>query len=270
LKGRHVLITGASSGIGEAAARAFVHAGASVVIVSEQEAQLQAVAQSLREAGGQAMAIVADFSQPEQVAGLIGRAEEQIGPLDVLVNNAGIGLGAAVQEMSLSDLRLLFEINFFALVALCKQALAVMTPRGQGRIINVSSAAGRLGGTGISAYAASKGAVHAYTIALRLEARAYGVHVSEVLPISVKTPFFEHVKGQKYRPGGIVLTPEDVARSIVRCAASAHPSAEVLPYRPMRAVFVLDALFPGLLDRIAGKNFARSVQSRSVPERQKG
>ncbi len=270
LKGRRVLITGASSGIGEAAARAFAHAGAQVVVVSEQAEALQAVAESIREAGGQAEAVVADFSRPEQVEGLIARVEAQAGPLDILVNNAGIGLGASVLETEPPDLRLLFEINFFALADLCRQALAGMAARGHGHIINVSSAAGRLGGTGVSAYAATKGAIHAYTASLRIEARAYGVHVSEVLPISVKTSFFQNLKGEKYDPSGIVLTSEEVARSLVRCAASAHPAAEVLPYRPIRAVFVLDALFPGLLDRIVGKEFARSVQSGGAPEQQNG
>jgi short-subunit dehydrogenase len=260
-----ILITGASSGIGEATARAFAKAGARLVLVSEQEEQLPAVAQSLCEAGGQAAAIVADFSKPEQVEGLVARAEQVMGPLEVLVNNAGVGLGASVLDTKPSDLRFLFEVNFFALANLCRQALAVMAPRGQGRIINVSSAAGRLGGTTIGAYAATKGAVHAYTNALRMEARAYGVHVSEVLPISVRTRFFQNVKGEKYRPSGIVLTSEQVADSIVRCASARHPKAEVLPYRPIRAVFVLDALFPGLLDRFAAKEFAESVRRPPTP-----
>src|SRR5581483_5068861 len=110
-----------------------------------------------------------------------------------------------------------------------------------------------------------KGAVHAYTHALRMEARAYGVHVSEVLPISVRTRFFQNVKGEKYRPSGIVLTSEQVADSIVRCAAARHPKAEVLPYRPIRAVFVLDALFPGLLDRFAAQEFAEAVRRPPTP-----
>lgn len=261
-----ILITGASSGIGEATARRFAQAGARVVLVSEHEESLHAVAQSICEAGGQAAAIVADFSKPEQVEGLIARAEQAMGPLETLINNAGVGLGASVLDTKPSDLRFLFEVNFFALASLCRQALAVMAPRGCGHIINVSSAAGRLGGTTIGAYAATKGAVHTFTNSLRMEARAYGVHVSEALPISVRTHFFQNVKGKKYRPSGIVLTPEQVAESIVRCAASRHPKAEVLPYRPIRAVFVLDALFPGLIDRFTAKEFGKSVRKPPTPE----
>src|SRR5436305_1876725 len=83
-----------------------------------------------------------------------------------------------------------------------------------------SSAAGLFGCAGMSAYSATKGAMHAYTQALRVEAMEQGVHVCEVLPISVRTPFFDNAKTGTYRPTGIVLTPETVARSIVRCLAS--------------------------------------------------
>lgn len=260
LRDRKVLITGASSGIGEAAARAFAAAGAHAAIVSEREAELNAVAEAICATGGRAAAFVADFSKPEQVDGLIARVEQQIGPLDILVNNAGVGMSADILSTPMADMRFLFEVNFFALAALCRQALAAMSPRGHGHIINVSSAAGRFGSPTISAYSATKGAVHAYTQALRIEARVYGVAVTEVLPISVQTPFFDNVRRGRYRPGGVVLTADRVAQSILHCAASAHPRPEVLPYPFLRTAFVLNALLPGLLTRYAGREYARSVQ----------
>lgn len=259
-----VLITGASSGIGAAAARLFAKGGADVVLVSEREDDLNEVACEIHAAGGKATALVADFSNPEQVEGLIARVEDEGGPLDVLVNNAGVGMGATILNTKPQDLRFLFEVNFFALASLCRQALEVMAKRGQGRIINVSSAAGRIGGPEVGAYAATKGAVHTYTQALRIEARSYGVHVSEALPISVRTQFFDNVKGQKYRPSGVVLTVESVAQSIVRCAQSRRPKAEVLPYRPIRFAFLIDALLPGLLDPILGKDYLRGSKRDGV------
>lgn len=255
LRGRCILITGASSGIGAEAAQQFAREGARVVIISEQEDDLKAVAQSIREAGGDATPIVADFSRPEQVSGLIARVEREVAPVDVLVNNAGVGLGAAILDTKPSDLRFLFEVNFFALADLCRQALEVMSTRKQGRIINLSSAAGRFGSAGVSAYSATKGAVHTYTQALRVEASVYNVQISEILPISVRTKFFENVKGSKYRPQGVVLTTEQVARSIVRCASAPIMPAEVYPYRLIQLVFAADALLPGFLSRIAGRNF---------------
>lgn len=245
------MITGASSGIGEAAAREFARQGAVVVIVSERAKELNAVAQSIRDAGGRATAFVVDLSQPEQVQGVIARVEAQVGPLDVLVNNAGIGLGATILEMRHEQMRLLFEVNFFALADLCKQALTTMSVRRSGRIINVSSAAALFGSPTVSAYSATKGAVHAYTMALRTEASAYGISISEVLPVSVRTRFFDSVQGEKYRPSGVMLTSEKVALSIVRCAAAAHPAAEVQPYYPIRFIFILTALFPSLMAAIA-------------------
>jgi short-subunit dehydrogenase len=246
----NVLITGASSGIGEAAARLFATSGAQVVLVSERADDLHNVANSIQEAGGKAIPVVADLSRPEQVAGLIGRVEEQAGPLDILINNAGVGIGESILEMKEEDLRFVFEVNFIALASLCRQAFARMAERKQGRIINLSSSAGRLGLPGVSAYSASKGAVHNFTRSLRIEARPYGIHVTEVLPISVRTQFFDNVKGEKYQPGGIVQTAETVAECLLRVATSPRPPAEALPYRPMRLVFAVDALFPGLLEAL--------------------
>lgn len=256
------LVTGASSGIGEATARAFAATGATVVLVSEQEKALLSVARSICAQGGQATSIVADFCHQEQVVGLIERIEQQVGPLDIVVNNAGVGLGASVLQTKPRDIRFLFEINFFALAELSRQALAAMAERRKGRIINVSSAAGVFGSPNISAYSATKGAVHTFTQALRMEALEYGVQVSEVLPISVRTPFFDTARGEKYRPHGHVQTAETVARAIVRTALSRHPRAEVLPYPPLRAVFVLNALWPDLLVRLARRQYVRTLRRR--------
>jgi short-subunit dehydrogenase len=263
LQGSRVLVTGASSGIGEETAWAFARAGAHVIIVSERESDLNAVACAIQEAGGRATPLVVDLTHPEQVDGLIRRVESRLGPLDVLVNNAGMGMSAPVLDTQLADMRSLFEVNFFALASLCKQALEVMAPRGRGRIINVSSAAGRFGSPTISAYSATKGAVHAYTQSLRLEARVYGIQVSEVLPISVRTRFFENVRGGKYRPAGLVLTAETVAQSIVRAAAARVAKPEILPFPGIRAVFVLNALLPGLLVRLAGRRYANALHIRT-------
>jgi uncharacterized protein len=257
-----VLVTGASSGIGETTARLFAAEGAQVILISQQEAELHRVAADIRQAGGRATVLVADFARPEQVEGLIACAEREVGPLDVLVNNAGVGMGATALDTPPDELRLLFEVNFFALVSLCRQAMAVMAPRGKGHIINVSSAAARFGSAGVSAYSATKGAAHAYTQALRTEASVYGIHVTEVLPISVRTKFFDNVHGEKYAPSGIVLTAERVAQTIVRCARSPRPKAEVLPYRPVGIVFVLDTLFPGLMARIAARQYQKDQKGQ--------
>ena len=259
LSNRRVLVTGASSGIGEATARAFANQGAHVILVSEQATALASVRDSLLEGGAKATCAVADLTQPAQLDGLWERLEAEVGPIDTLVNNAGVGLGATILDTRLEDIRFVFEVNFFGLHQLCQQALHGMASRNFGYILNVTSAAGRFGSPTVSAYSASKGAVHAYTQALRIEARTYNVRVSEILPISVRTQFFNSVKGERYQPGGVVLTPEQVAASIVRAARQKYPPAEVLPYRPVRLVFAIDSLLPGALARFAGRSYLRAA-----------
>jgi short-subunit dehydrogenase len=202
-----------------------------------------------------------DFSKAEQVADLADRAEALAGPVDTLVNNAGVGMRCLIGERPMEDNRFLFEVNFFALASLCTQFLAKMTQRGSGRIINISSAAGQFGCANMSTYSASKGAVHAYTQALRVEARVHNVFVSEVVPISVRTPFFERVRGKAYRPLGVVITAERVAQSIVGCACSAHPRPEVWPYLPIRLVFLANVLAPGLMVLANTRTFKRNRAS---------
>jgi len=108
--------------------------------------------------------------------------------------------------------------------------------------------------------------MHAYTMALRTEASAYNVSVSEVLPVSVRTRFFDSVHGEKYNPSGVMLTSDQVAHSIVLCAAAPRPPAEVQPYYPIRFIFILTALFPSLMASIAAhlqaKNTAKSLREQ--------
>lgn len=243
---RRIVVTGASSGIGEAAARLFALAGTDVVLISQDEANLTRVANEIRSAGGTAHTQIVDFAHHEQVEGLFDRLEQAFGPIDTLINNAGVGLNASVLSTEEVDLRFLFQVNFFALRQLCQEALNRMGERGGGTIVNVTSASARLGQAGISAYSATKGAVHAYTQALRTEAIARHVWVCECLPISVSTPFFENVRGRSYQPMGMVQTPETVARAIVRAVKSSRPPAEILPFRLIRIAFLLEALLPWL------------------------
>ena len=255
LKNALVVITGASAGIGEATARIFAERGARIALIANHLEDLTRVTASLNANGTDATAYHLDLSHPAEVAGLFDRIEGELGEIAILVNNAGIGLGASVLDTEESKLRLLFEVNFFALASLCKQALSKMSARRRGHIINVSSAAAQYGSPGVSAYSATKGACHAFSQALRMESAGYGVFVSEVLPISVRTQFFGHVEGKKYEPSGVVLTAEKVAHSIVVCAASRRPRPEVLPFRPVRLAFLAETALPGLLDRVVGKHF---------------
>jgi short-subunit dehydrogenase len=265
LAGRRALVTGAAAGIGRATAIALARAGVVIEAVDRDATGLDSVALEIAGLHAATPAAAADggdspragrwvidLSRAEEVEDLVARIEEEAGPIDLLVNVAGIGLQASVLQMTEAELRRLFEIDFFATVSLCRQALRVMAPRRRGQIINVSSASARRGLPGMSGYAAAKSAVHGFTQALRLEGRRHGVAVTEVLPISVRTGFFqaaENRSARPYRPGGFIQTPEYVAEIIVRCAR--RPVAERLTAPILRPAFALDALLPNLVERLA-------------------
>src|SRR5205823_1126286 len=150
-------------------------------------------------------------------------------------------------EESLADIRALFEVNFFAVVSLCRQALRSMGARGGGHLINVSSASALRGLPRLNAYTASKGAVHTFTQSLRVEARPLGIFVSEVLPVSTATGFFRGSRnraGFPYAPGSRVQPPEYVAARILRCAC--HPVPEVHLDRSLLLLAGFATLFPNL------------------------
>ncbi len=166
LDGKRVLITGASRGIGEALAEKFAGAGATVALVARSKDALEGVAVRL---GGTAHA--ADLSDPAQVAGLIGRVEEEAGPVDVLVNNAGNGLPCGFTDAPDDVLRLTTEVCYLAPAELCRQAIPRMLRRGGGHVVNVSSMAGTAVAPGLVTYSAAKAALSHFTAGLRADFR---------------------------------------------------------------------------------------------------
>jgi short-subunit dehydrogenase len=251
LSGRRAVVTGAAAGIGRATALALAAEGMGVEAVDRDAAGLESLAAAVAAAGGHAQPWVVDLGRREEAEPLVGRVEQEAGPIDLLVNVAGIGLQASVLQMTPDDLRRLFEVNFFAAATLCREALRVMSGRGRGQIINISSAAARRGLPGLGGYAATKAALHTFTQALRLEARDHGVMVTEVLPISVRTGFFEAATnraGRPYAAAGWLQAPEYVARRIVACAR--RPVAELHTAPLLRPVFALEALAPNLVERL--------------------
>ncbi|MGE0490318.1 MAG: SDR family NAD(P)-dependent oxidoreductase [Vulcanimicrobiota bacterium] len=244
LRNRVALITGASSGIGKEVALNLAAKGTRVAIVSNVPDELAAVLDEIESKGGNAIALEADLGDLDQVSTLVPESERALGPLDILVNNAGIGLHKTLLESTDAEFDLLFRVNFFATVRLCRDALTSMAGRGRGSIVNVSSASGRRALSRMTAYASTKGAMHALSQALRLEAAPLGVAVTEVLPISVATPFFS---AAGYRPKGLVQTPQWVAQQVVVGILTGR--AEVYPSRLSQLALALDGLFPNLVAR---------------------
>lgn len=191
--GKRVLITGASRGIGESLARAFAGAGATVALVARSAGPIEALAIELK-----GTAHPADLADPDQVDGLLDRVEDGSGPVDIVVNNAGIDLTGGFAETTADQLRQLVAVNLLAPAELCRQAIPRMRRRGGGHLVNVSSLAGVGAFPGLTAYSASKAALTHLTAGLRadLKGEPIGTTVVELGPIP--TGMLESVEG--YRP----------------------------------------------------------------------
>lgn len=243
---QNALITGASSGIGLAIAIRLSLAGYRPLMLSYDADELQQASAQV----SNSISILCDLSIPDQVEGLLNRLETLHGPIEVLINNAGIGHHGAVVDTSQEVFRRLMEVNYFAPVSLCRQALQLMGPRRRGQILNLTSASARRPLARMGAYGSSKAALHGFTQTLRLEAAPSGVQVLEILPISVSTPFFErasNTSAQEYRPRGLCQTPQQLAELTLDCLRRNRP--ETVSHGLTGWALSLDGLFPNLVAR---------------------
>ncbi len=240
-----VLITGASSGIGKAAALRLGQEGYRLVLASEQPEALREVRDQVVAAGGTAVAMDLNLLVPEEVETFMARLTEEVGFCEIVVNNAGIGLHKTLSESTDQEFQRVFQVNFFAVVTLCRSALSFMAPKGSGQIINISSASARRSLGHMSCYGATKGAMHCFSQALRLEVAEQGIAVTEILPISVSTSFFDSAG---YKPKGLVQTPDYIAGLISRAIRTREP--EICSSTLTRMSFVLDTVAPNFASRL--------------------
>lgn len=188
LNGKVVLLTGASDGIGAAAARIFHGRGAELALVARREEKLRAVA---AESGG-ALAIAGDVTRDEDRRRAVDSTLERFGRLDVLVNNAGVGMYVPAYQADLDEVRRMYELNVFALLGMTQLAVPHMRAAGGGMIVNVSSIAGKVALPWFTNYTASKFAVCATTDTLRIELKRFNIRCLTVCPGYVKTGFQDH------------------------------------------------------------------------------
>lgn len=181
----HVVVTGASSGIGEALVREWVAAGARVTMVARRRALLDALASEL---GDAVRVVVADLGDPAQATSWVDDAIAELGPIDVLVNNAGVQIVAATTDVDVAAMRSLMEVDLLSPLALIGAVLPSMLARNSGAIVNVSSLAGLAPTPGMTHYSAAKAGIAAASECLRGELRRTGVHVVTVYPGPVDTP----------------------------------------------------------------------------------
>jgi NADP-dependent 3-hydroxy acid dehydrogenase YdfG len=193
LKGKVALVTGASSGIGEATALALARAGARVSIAARRRDRLDGVARRIAELGAESLVLEADVSRPEEAESIVARTVDRWGRLDVLVNNAGLMALSPVDRARVEDWRRMLDLNLLGLMVATRAALPHMRRQKDGHVVNISSTAGRVANPDAAVYAATKFGVGAFSEALRREVYKDGIRVTIVEPGAVATELREHV-----------------------------------------------------------------------------
>ena len=264
-----VVITGGSSGLGAACARAFVRAGCDVAIAARHHDRLAAVAADLAAEGGRVLAVVADVTDDVAMRTLASRALAAFGRLDVLVCSAGIGYQGAVEDTPADVLRRVLDVNVTGTLNAARAVLPYFEAQRAGHVIVISSIVGKRGIPGYAAYSAAKFAQTGLAEVLRAELRGTGVAVTTVFPVSVDTGFRDAMArefGVRAEGSGPRQTADEVARAVMRAVRSR--AAEVYPLRRSRLLVLIGAIAPGLADRLA-RRFARhrTQAGEDAPER---
>ena len=265
IKGKRVLITGPSSGIGKALAFALAKKGAVLALAARRAKRLEHIAAEISAAFPQLpmpLVFPCDVSIEENVSRLIESSIQQMGGIDILVNNAGIGVYGNTENTSISDFRTILDVNFFGTIYCILEVLPHMKKRGQGHIVNIASVAAKHGVPYLGAYGAGKAALSALSQSLRAELSRNGISVVVVYPGYTQTEFFakeKHVGGGR-RPAGPYESSEKVAKVIIRgIEKNKH---EIVLSREGKAL----SLVQGLLPRIVDKAMARIAYRLKEPK----
>lgn len=241
LDGRVAIVTGASSGIGAAVARALAGAGAAVVLGARREDRLESVAAEIEGAGGRAAFRATDVAVRADVEALAALALERFGRIDVLVNNAGLMPLSPVAELRVDDWERMVDVNVKGVLFGIAAVLPAMLERGTGHVVNVGSVAGRRPFPGGSVYSATKFAVRSLSWGMQLElSAAHGIRITDVQPGVVDTELLDHVPDPGRREGFEAawegkrkLSPDDVARAVLfAVSAPEHVNINEILVRP--------------------------------------
>jgi len=227
IKNKVVIVTGASSGIGEATARQFGKEGAKLVLAARRVDRLETLAQEIRSmnTSTQTLVVQADLSKLEDIQAMIKQALDKFGRIDVLVNNAGFGRLDWLENLDpIKDIQAQFDVNVLGVIQTTRQVLPVMIKQRSGHIINMGSMAGLVATPTYTIYAASKHAVHGFSEALRREVKPWGIDVSMIYPGGVATEFASHAgikrKTNAATPKSLLLTADQVGSAVVQLVRS--------------------------------------------------
>ncbi|MFB2880972.1 SDR family NAD(P)-dependent oxidoreductase [Floridanema aerugineum] len=222
LDGKVAIITGASAGIGEATAIALAAEGAKVALVARRADRLEALAQKIAAAGGEALAIVADITDEAQIQTIVDKTKTTWGQIDILVNNAGIALLGEIANSDPADWRRMIDLNVIALMNVTHAVLPILQAQGAGHIVNISSVAGRTVRVGVGGYNVTKWGVNAFSEVLRQEVSSQNIRVTIIEPGMVNTEINDNIsdpiskqRSEERRKSITPLESEDIAAAIV-------------------------------------------------------
>ena len=268
IDGKVVIVTGASSGIGESTAREFARAGALTVLAARRVERLKRLEGEIREMGGTALAIPTDLTELDQITNLVKTTLSRFGRIDVLANIAGWGLYDWFEELSPAELRQSYEVNVIGLAELTRQIIPTMKDQGSGFILNMSSYVSRISVPPMTVYASTKYAIEGLTDGLRRALAPWGIAVIRIHPSSVSgTEFNQSV----VRPGKVHYRPLPIGRiSRERLARNIVGLIE----KPRRALFIsrlyeipvlLNKLFPEIVDQVS-ESWVRGKRKKELPD----
>src|SRR5438874_7185004 len=266
--GKVAVITGASSGIGRASARAFARAGYRLGLIARSLEGLEAAAREAQTAGSEAMVVRGDVADSEKVERLATDTEARFGPIDVWINNAMVTVLSPVAEMKPEEFRRVMEVNYLGTVHGTLAALSRMRPRNRGTIVQVGSALAYRSIPLQSAYCASKAAIRGFTDSLRSELLHDGssVRLTMVQLPAVNTPQFQVMRNRMPRrpqPVPPIFAPEMAAQAILYAAE--HPAREMVVAGSALKAILGQKVAPGLADRYLGST-GYEAQQRAEPE----
>ena len=220
INGKVVVITGASSGMGEAAAKHLSALGATVVLGARRADKIVELAKKIQETGGKALAYTVDVTIREQVKGLVDAAVEQFGRVDVIINNAGVMPLSPIDRLNFEEWNTMIDVNIKGVLNGIAAVLPYMKAQKSGQIINTASVAGHKVFNGSAVYSATKFAVRALSEGLRMEVKPYNIRTTIVCPGAVKTELLEHIteadiqQANKDYVGEVGISPDSFARVV--------------------------------------------------------
>jgi len=257
-KNKLVLITGASSGIGRAAALQFAKKGANLILVARNKDKLNQTSEELKKFNISVLVYECDVSKKSDVEKMAKFILEKHESIDILVNNAGFAIYGPVSKLSIEEIESQMATNYFGMIYCVKNFLPSMITKKSGHIVNVASVAASFGLPGIASYCASKFAMLGFSEGLKHELKGTGVGITVVSPIMVRTNFFDHPsfeKMPKYSPTS--LSPETVANSILKAANSSR--LEIIVPSFVRGAVWMKETFPYLINPILGSSFKKQL-----------